>query len=56
MVGGYDVGAAVFAAQHRLSKEDPSHIRGVTVPPRAHVTGHSFTEHEHAYVILALQV
>lgn len=55
MVGGYDVGAAVFAAQHRVSKEDPSHIRGVTVPPRAHVTGH-FTEHEHAYVILALQV
>lgn len=56
MVDGYDVGAAVFAAQHRVSKEDPSHIRRVTVPPRAHVTGHSFTEHEHAYVILALQV
>lgn len=26
MVVGYDVGAAVFAAQHRVSKDDPSHV------------------------------
>lgn len=39
MVGGYDVGAAVFAAQHRVSKEDPSHCSSARTRYRPLVYG-----------------